>query len=98
MIDCSDFLKDNDGRSSMGRLVLIVGLILTFILGLIGIYYFTKISLQNVLWAWAACFCVIIALPGAIGLLAYIFSKLYDVREWLSKTIKEFKDDGTKTQ
>lgn len=86
MMAFSEFFKDKHKLNSMGRLVLICGLALSTVLSICFFIFFRNSQTPTVIWDWAIC-----ATPAIIGLLAYIFSKLYDVKEWVVDSAERLK-------
>lgn len=82
----SEFFQDNENYLSIGRACLAIGLVLSTITGVTFFYYFRTSDAPTGMWDWA-----IVATPGIIGLFAYIFSKLYDVKEEIAAFVSKNK-------
>ena len=82
----SDFFKDSEKRNSAGRLMLVTGVMLSVIVSVSFFLFFRNSSTPTDMWDWAIC-----ATPSTVGLLSYVYSKLYDVKEWITDTAQKLK-------
>lgn len=70
---------DDSGQACIGRFSLFLGMLLTVITGVWGIDTIGDLT------AWEA---VVRTSPGLIGLVAYIFTRLAEMKEWVSDLTK----------
>lgn len=82
----AEFFQDDEKVLSLGRACLAAGLLFTTISGIMFFYYFRTSETPTTMWDWA-----IVATPGLIGLIAYVFSKLYDVKEQIALFVSKNK-------
>ena len=71
---------DDSGEACIGRFSLFVGMILTVVTGVWDIDTVGDITL------WEA---VVRTSPGLIGLIAYIFTRLAEMKEWIADTAQK---------
>lgn len=72
---------DDVGEPCIGRLSLFVGLLLT---PLTAIWFMDSEITMN--WSETVVRCS----PGIIGLIAYIFTRLAEMKEWIAEHVKDF--------
>lgn len=70
---------DDSGEACIGRFSLFLGMLLTVITGVWGIDTIGDLT------AWEA---IVRTSPGLIGLVAYIFTRLAEMKEWVSDLTK----------
>lgn len=71
---------DDIGEPCIGRFSLFLGMVLTVITGVWSIDTVGDVTL------WEA---VVRCSPGLIGLIAYVFTRLAEMKEWLAETAKK---------
>ena len=76
-----EMLEDDTHQICVGRVSLILGLCLTVITS--TVYMGVEIEMT---WAEAA----LRASPGIIGLVAYIFTRAFEAKEWIAETSEKF--------
>ena len=74
-------LEDDTHQICVGRVSLILGLCLTVITSTV----YMGIAIEMT-WAEAA----LRASPGIIGLVAYIFTRAFEAKEWIAETSEKF--------
>ena len=81
-----EFIKglflDDSGEPCIGRLSFFVGLLLTVITGVWSIDTIGEITM------WEA---IVRTSPGLIGLIAYIFTRAAEMKEWIAETAQKLK-------
>lgn len=73
---------DDVGEPCLGRFSLFLGMILTVITGVWGIEVVGDVT------AWEA---IVRTSPAITGLVAYIFTRLAEMKEWIADTAEKFK-------
>ena len=73
---------DDSGEACIGRFSLFVGMILTVVTGVWDIDTVGDITL------WEA---IVRTSPGLIGLVAYIFTRAAEMKEWIAETAQKLK-------
>ena len=73
---------DDSGEACIGRFSLFIGMILTVVTGVWGIDTVGDITM------WEA---IVRTSPGLIGLIAYIFTRAAEMKEWIADTAEKFK-------
>lgn len=76
-----EMLEDDTHQICVGRVSLILGLCLTVITS--TVYMGVAIEMT---WAEAA----LRASPGIMGLVAYIFTRAFEAKEWIAETSEKF--------
>lgn len=76
----SGLFEDSEKEPCIGRFSLFVGMILTVVTGVWDIDTVGDITL------WEA---VVRCSPGLIGLIAYIFTRIAEMKEWIAETAQK---------
>lgn len=76
----TEIFQDDVKEFCVGRFSLILGMILTVVTGVWSIDTVGDITL------WEA---VVRCSPGLIGLIAYVFTRLAEMKEWLAETAEK---------
>lgn len=71
---------DDSGEACVGRFSLFIGMFLTVITGVWSIDTIGEITV------WEA---VVRCSPGLIGLIAYIFTRIAEMKEWIAETAQK---------
>ena len=75
----TEIFQDDVKEFCVGRLSLILGMLLTVVTGVWSIDTIGEVTM------WEG---IVRCSPGLIGLVAYIFTRLAEMKEWLAETAK----------